>query len=362
MKVKFPIKLPSLTRISLKKPVSPPGTLEFTGDKRDEPVRVTVIDYDAERFVENEVEHIEDYFGLKDDKTVSWINVDGLEDVELMGRIGNGFEIHPLTMEDVVHVNQRAKYEDSDSYIFVVLRMLMFDDESRTVEGEQVSLILSDSCVLSFQEKRGDVFDGVRERIRNNKGRVRMMGADYLFYCLIDSIVDYYFVVLENVAEKIEVLEEGLLYDPQERHLHELHALRREMIFVRKSIWPLRELLNGLVRGDSKLITSDSRRYFGDVYDHSIQIIDTVESFRDVVSGLMDMYLSVVSNRMNSIMKVLTIIATIFIPLTFIAGIYGMNFEYMPELKWKWGYFGVWGLMILVFLGMLVYFRKKKWM
>ncbi len=360
MKVKFPIKLPSLSKISFKPTVTPPGTPVFAGEKSDEPVRITAIDYDIKDFTEKQIE-IEQSFGLQHQKTVSWINIDGLNDAQLMEKIGKGFDIHPLTMEDVLHVNQRAKYEDSGTYNFVVLRMLMFDDKLQTVDAEQVSFIITDSSVLSFQEKRGDVFDRVRERIRNNKGKVRKMGADYLLYCLIDSIVDNYFVVLEKLAEKIENLEERLMYDPQEDHLRMLHALRREMIFVRKSIWPLRELLNGIIRGESKLITAETKRYFGDIYDHSIQIMDTVESFRDVVSGLMEMYLSVVSNRMNSVMKVLTIIATIFIPLTFIAGIYGMNFKYMPELQWRWAYFAVLGIMALVTIGMLVYFRKKKW-
>lgn len=362
MKVKLPFKLPNLISFSSKKMSAPPGTLEFTGSQTDHPVKITLMDYDSDDFQEKEIANIDEYFNLAETKTVSWINIDGLNDISLIEKIETGYDIHPLTMEDVLNVTQRAKYEDSGDYIFVVMRMLTFDDNTSDIASEQVSFILSKNCVFSFQEHTGDVFDSVRERIRTGKGRIRKSSCDYLLYALVDAIVDNYFVVLEKMAEKIETLEESLMRDPDDNDLRKLHVLRREMIYIRKSIWPLRELLNSLTGGESTLIAKETVRYFHDVYDHSIQVIDTVESFRDVVSGLMDMYLSVVSNKMNSVMKVLTIIATIFIPLTFIAGIYGMNFEYMPELKWKWGYFGVWGVMLLVLLAMLLYFKRKKWL
>ncbi len=345
-----------------KKAGLPPGSLIYTGERKVESVRITAIDYDEHAFEEKSLATVEECFPFKTTPTVTWINVDGLHDVSVIEKIGQAFGLHPLMLEDILHTGQRPKYEDYDKHIFVVVRMLSYCDDSHTVESEQVSLILGPSYVISFQERIGDVFDQVRERLRNGKGRIRKMGADYLAYSLTDAIVDSYFAILEKTGEKIEALEEELVSDPDDRTLRQIHALKREMIELRRSIWPLRELVNGLQRSDSPLLAETTSIYLRDVYDHTIQIIDAIESFRDMVAGMLDIYLSSLSNRMNAVMKVLTIIATMFIPLTFVAGIYGMNFENMPELKWRYGYAAVWGVMVLMAVGMLIYFRKKKWL
>jgi magnesium transporter len=227
---------------------------------------------------------------------------------------------------------------------------------------DQLSLVFGKNFVVSFQEKPGDMFDPVRERLRQGKGRLRKMGADYLAYALLDAVVDHYFVVLENLGERVEALEEELVVDPSQETLHKIHALKREMIFLRKSVWPLREVVAKLERAESELIKDSTEIFFRDVYDHTIQVIDNIETFREILAGMLETYLSSVSNRMNQVMKVLTIIATIFIPLTFLAGVYGMNFEHMPELKWRFGYFLVWGVMIALGVGMAVAFRRRKWL
>jgi magnesium transporter len=240
--------------------------------------------------------------------------------------------------------------------------MLYYDETTHSIRPEQFSLILRENCIITFQEVHGDVFAGVRERLRKSKGRIRKAGADYLAYALMDAVVDHYFIVLEKFGDRIELHEEELVTRPTPRTLQNLHDMKREMLVFRKQIWPLRELIGGLAKGESSLIRESTVVYLRDVYDHTIQVIDTVESFRDILSGMLDIYLSSISNRMNEVMKVLTIIATTFIPLTFIAGIYGMNFEYMPELKWPWGYFGVLGTMGAIAVVMVIYFRKKGWL
>jgi magnesium transporter len=351
-----------LFRKTSKKVGLSPGSLVHIGEKKVEKVRITVIDYDVDQFQEKEVETIEECFPFKDTPTVTWINIDGLHEVQIIEKIGEHFAIHPLIQEDIVHTGQRPKMEDMESYIFVVARMLFYNGEMGEVESEQVSLILGSNYVISFQEKVGDILDPVRERIRNGRGRIRKMKADYLAYALIDTLVDNYFVILEKLGEKIEGMEDELVTNPTSETLQAIHILKREMIFLRKSVWPLREVINGLERGESPLIYESTGMYFRDVYDHTIQVMDTVETYRDMVSGMLDTYLSSLSNRMNEVMKVLTIIATIFIPLTFVAGIYGMNFEFMPELKWHWGYFAALGLMVVIFIGMVFYFRRKRWL
>ena len=349
-------------RSKLKKAGLPPGTLVYTGERKMETARITVIDYDVNTFQEKQVAKIEDCFEFKTTPTVTWINIDGLHDVNIIEKIGNQYDFHPLVLEDILNTGQRPKFEDYEKYVYIVLMMLSFDDESQTVLSEQVSIVLGKNYVISFQENIGDVFEQIRDRIRNAKGKIRKMGADYLMYALLDAIVDNYFIILEKLGEKIEFLEEELVSNPMEKTLQQIHNLKREMVHLRRSIWPLRELLSGIERSESDLILESTDAYLRDVYDHTIQVIDTVESFRDMVSGMLDIYLSSVSNRMNEVMKVLTIIATIFIPLTFIAGVYGMNFKYMPELKWKFGYFGVLLIMLIITGGMLYYFKKKKWL
>jgi magnesium transporter len=340
----------------------PPGTLVHIGERKTEKVKITVIDYDSKNFQEKEAEKIEECFPFKDKRTVTWINIDGLQEVEVVEKIGIHFGVHPLIMEDILHTGQRPKAEDLGDYLFIVLKMIYHDENEDEIMGEQISLILGHNYVISFQEREGDVFNQIRERIRNSKGRIRRGGADYLAYTLLDAVVDHYFVILEKLGERIESLEEELVTNPTPETLQIIHTLKRNLIFLRKSVWPLREVINALERGESPLITKPTGIYLRDVYDHTIQVIDTIETFRDMVSGMLDIYLSSLSNRMNEVMKVLTIMATIFIPLTFIAGIYGMNFKFMPELEWHWGYPSALIVMLIVVGFMVMYFRKKKWL
>ncbi|MBN2070467.1 MAG: magnesium/cobalt transporter CorA [Candidatus Krumholzibacteriota bacterium] len=354
--------MPRLFNKTHKKAGLPPGTLVFHGDKKIDKVKISLIDYDENQFQEKKIEKIEDCFPFKDEPTVTWINIDGLHDVEMLEKLGERFDIHPLVLEDIISVGQRPKLDDFDNYIFIVLRMLSYDDKNDELLSEQVSLILGANFVISFQEREGDVFEPIRERLRGKKGRIIKQGADYLAYTLLDIVVDNYFTILEKVGDRMEAMDEVIVENPDPENLQEIQAIKHEMIFIRKSIWPLREVISGLERLESKLIRHSTHIYLRDVYDHTIQVIDTVESLRDMISGLLDIYMSSVSNRMNEVMKVLTIIATIFIPITFIAGIYGMNFESMPELKISWAYPAVWGVIIAVIAGMVVYFKKKKWL
>lgn len=330
-------------------------------EKKLEKVKMTIIDYDEAQFKEKEVKKVEECFPFKDKPTVTWINIDGIHNTEMIEQIGKHFEMHSLIIEDIVNTTQRPKFEDFGNYIFIVLKMLYYDEKEDQTNTEQVSLIVGSNFVISFQEKEGDIFNCIRDRIRNAKGRIRKMGADYLTYTLMDAIVDNYFIILEKFGEKIENMEEELVANPRPETSQVIHELKREMIFLRKSVWPLREVISGLQRSESSLIHKTTAIFLRDVYDHTIQVIDTVETFRDMVSGMLDIYLSSISNKMNEVMKVLTIIATIFIPLTFIAGIYGMNFKYMPELEWPLGYAMVWIIMLIIMITMLVYFKRKRW-
>lgn len=340
----------------------PPGTLIYTGEKKVEKVKITVIDYDEKQYSSEEVSTIKECLPYIKKPSVSWINIDGLHDLNIIEQIGDVFSIHPLILEDILNVEQHSKYEDLENSIFIVLKMIMYDEKQRQIDHEQVSIILGQGFVISFQEKEGDVFDTIRERIQKSKGRIRKMGADYLAYSLLDAIIDNYFIVLDRLGETIESLEDELRSNPSDQTSRKIHSLKREMIFLRKSIWPLREIINKLEREESSLIEASTDIFLKDLYDHTIQIIDTVETFRDMISGMLDTYLTIISNNMNSTMKVLTVIATIFIPLTFIAGIYGMNFQNMPELGWKWGYPIVWGIMFVIGILMLFFFKKKKWL
>ncbi|UCD13661.1 MAG: magnesium/cobalt transporter CorA [Thermoplasmatales archaeon] len=340
----------------------PPGSLVHIGEKKTAKIKISVIDYDEQQFQEEEAKKVEDCFSFKDKPTVTWINIDGVHQLDVIEKIGKQFGLHPLVLEDIMNTGQRPKMEDFENYIFIVLKMLYFDEKAKEIKAEQVSLILGSNFVLSFQESEGDVFNSVRERIRGSKGRIRRMGADYLAYALLDAIVDNYFIILERIGEKVEEMEEELVTNPTPETLQTIHNLKREMIFLRKSVWPLREVISGVQRGESSLIQESTGIYLRDVYDHTIQVIDTIETFRDMVSGMLDIYLSSVSNKMNEVMKVLTIFAAIFIPLTFVAGVYGMNFQYMPELGWQWGYFTILLIMLLVGISLLFYFRRKKWL
>ena len=332
------------------------------GEKRHEKVKLSVINYDGANFQEKEVNNVEEAVSFRSESSVTWLNIDGVHQPEIIEQIGKSFGVHPLVLEDIANTGQRPKMEDFDDYIFVVLRMLRFDEKENQTKTEQISMVLGPDFVVSFQEKEGDVFDIIRERLRSNKGRIRKMGADYLAYSLIDAIVDNYFMILEKLGEAIEEIEDKLVTDPRSETLQVIHNLKRETVFLRKSVWPLREVISRLERSESPLINKSTFVYLRDVYDHTIQVMDSVETFRDMLSGMLDIYLSSVSNRMNEVMKVLTVIATIFIPLTFIAGIYGMNFKFMPELGQPWGYPAVLILMLTIAVVMLIYFRRKKWL
>ena len=328
-----------------------------------QPVTLTFISYDKDEMLgEFQSPVFSEAFAFVNTPGVTWLDVDGVHQDDVLESVGLHADLHPLVIEDVHNTYQRPKVEDYEKYLYIVLKMISWDEKTRQVAAEQVSLILGNGYVLSFKEDPGDIFDPVRLRLREGKGRLRKLGADYLAYALLDQVVDQYFFVLENLGEQIEDLEDELVENPDSSTLQTIHHLKRELIFLRKSVWPLRDAINGLLRGESGLFQPETLVYLRDVYDHTIQVIDTIETFRDMVTGMLDIYLSSISNRMNEVMKVLTIIATIFIPLTFIAGVYGMNFSYMPELQWPWGYYGVWGVMVIVFAGMLIYFKRKGWL
>ncbi len=353
--------MPSLVRKRNRKAGLPPGTVVYNGETRKRDVGITILDYDKDHVEEKSIENVEDVFPFRDSATVTWINVDGIHDTSIIEALEEHFGIHPLVQEDIVSIGQRPKFEDYDDYFYIVLKMMSYDDENDNIVSEQVSLVVGRNFVISFQEHAGDVLNPVRNRIRQKKGRIVKMGADYLAYALLDIIVDNYYSILERIGDRVESMEEDLLGNPSLDTLHEIQRSKREMIFLRKSIWPLREVINGFDRSESKLIDKRTRVFLRDIYDHTIQVIDTLESLCDMVSGMLDMYMSSASNRMNEVMKVLTIIATIFIPLTFVAGIYGMNFEFMPELGVRWAYPAVWGVMITIGLVMVLFFKRKKW-
>jgi len=348
--------------IAAKKAGAAPGTLIHIGQKKAERVKITLIDYGPETFYEGELESIDACLAFIHKPTITWINIDGLHDIEFIEKIGKLFNLHPLIMEDIVDTRQRPKLEDFEDYLFFTFKMLFFGDGDQIVKFDQISLILGDRFLISFQEMESDIFSPVRERIRRTKGRIRKMGCDYLAYSLIDATVDHYFSILEILGARIEILEEEIQSKPTAETLKRIYQLKREMIYLRKHILPMREIVTVLQKNLSPLIGANISPFLTDVYDHTIQIMDAVESFRDILTGLLDVYLSTVSNRLNEVVKVLTIISTLFIPLTFLAGVYGMNFKYMPELEWRWGYFSVLSIMVIVALLMIFYFKKKKWL
>lgn len=340
----------------------PPGTLVHIGETPQEATGITLIRFDEETFHEEHVNSLERCTTILENGGVTWINVEGVHDIETIRVLGECLNLHPLVLEDIVSTLQRPKIEDYDDYLFLVVRMLL-PQQDNDFASEQLSLVLGPNYVLTFQEGiRGDAFSATRERLRHSKGRLRSQGADYLSYALLDAIVDGYFSVLEGFGERLLELEEEVALHPTPRVLVQLNELKKEIIYLRKSVWPLREVLSFLERGDSDLIKGATRIYLRDVYDHTIQTIDTIETYRDLLSGMLDLYLSSISNRTNEIMKFLTVIGTIFMPLTFIVGLYGMNFKHMPELEWRYGYFAVLGIMLLISLGMVAYFRHKRWL
>ncbi|MBM9603791.1 magnesium/cobalt transporter CorA [Desulfopila inferna] len=344
-----------------------PGRVVFVGQKKIEKPEFSIINYDRTELQEFKVGSIEECFPFRDKPVMSWINIDGLHDVSVIEKIGSHFGVHPLIREDIANTEQRPKLEIGDDYIFLSIKMLYPNEDENRIISEQFSFIFGENFVISFQERSGDVFDSVRARLRDTVPRVRFMTSDYLAYTLVDAIVDHYFVIMEHLAVTVEATEDDLIDDPSPDDLATIHDLKRQLILIRKATWPLREIISRLERTENPLIQQTTRLYIRDVYDHTVQVIDTVETFRDMVSGLLDIYLSSVSNKMNEVMKVLTIIATIFIPLGFLAGVYGMNFDTsspynMPELGMRYGYWLFWVLVVVVSMGLLLFFRRKRWL
>ena len=338
----------------------PPGTLVHIGDKKADHVTIKAFLYAGAKCDEWTVAQPEQ-LAPPSDESVIWVDVGGVHKLDVLDAFGKQFSLHPLLLEDIANTDQRPKLDDYETYFFVVMKMLSLT-ERQDVMVEQVSLVLGRNFVLSFQENGTDVFHSVRERLRGGKGRMRQAGADYLLYALVDAIVDQYFAVLESIGEKIEALQQVVVADPKPETLREIHALKRQLLFLRRAVWPLRDVMNNLSRSDCPFLQHSTKVFFRDVYDHVVQIVDTIETLREMVSASLDIYLSSVSYRLNAVMRVLTVITTIFMPLSFIASIYGMNFEYMPELKSVWGYPAVLAVMALVGVGMLFVFRSKRWL
>ncbi len=342
-----------------KKTGLPPGTLVHIGEKKPDKVAITAFNYAGTRCDERQ-DLSPDVLAPSTDESVTWVDIGGVHRMDILESFGKQFQLHPLLLEDIANTDQRPKLDDYENRLFLVMKMLSVTDRHEIVV-EQVSLVLGPNFVLSFQENGADVFTSVRDRLRGGKGRLRQTGADYLLYALIDAIVDQYFEVLEALSEKIEALQDLVVSDPKPETLHKIHNLKRQLLFLRRAVWPLREAANSLSRSECPLLQESTKIFFRDVYDHVIQIVDTIETLREMVSTSLDIYLSSISYRLNTVMKVLTIITTIFMPLTFIVGIYGMNFEHMPELKWEWGYPLVLGLMVAIMIAMLGFFKHKKW-
>ena len=345
-----------------KKAGLPPGTLIHVGERRTETVRVSIIRYDAERLIESDCTNPDECSPSEGEYNVNWINVEGLHDIETISAIGSRFGLDSLLLEDVLNTGHRPKLEEFDHHLFITLKMLSFGKDDNTLESEQVSLVLGKNWVISFQEQEGDIFDGLRDRLREGKGNIRQKGVDYLLYRLIDTVVDNYFLITEHISDSCINLEEKVTLASDKESLSDIQYLKKLLINLRKAVGPLREAVSVLEKEDSEFIREGTTRYLRDVHEHIIQVNDSIESLRDTITNIMDIYLSGLSNKTNQVMQMLTIIATIFIPLTFIAGVYGMNFDNMPELHWKYGYIGVWSIMMAVLVIMIIYFRRKRWL
>ena len=342
-----------------------PGTPVFIGDQRLENAILDIIVYGSESSQETRGLPLQECLPCLDladaGESVTWVNVNGIHDVGLIEALGEHFGLHPMTIEDIVNTAQRPKWEVFSNYGMLALKMLDMDANKESVRIEHVSLILGPSWVISFLEDQGDVFESVRQAIRTNAGRIRRMGADYLMFCLVDAVVDHYFLVVEHIGDKVELLDDRLLVDPRQDDIQVLHRHKRDLLSLRRAVWPLREVLSSVSKEESPLLRRETKVFWRDLYDHCIQVIDIVETARDTLASMHDTYLSSISNRMNEVMKVLTIFSTIFMPITFIAGVYGMNFQYMPELAWKPAYFITLAVMALIAIGMALYFRHRRW-
>jgi magnesium transporter len=346
-----------------KKTGLPPGTLLHTGDKKMENSDISLISYNETEFIENNHVNINDIKDAKSNhSTKEWLNIKGVHDTKLIEEIGNIFNLHPLLLEDILSVHQRPKIDEYENCLFIIARVLNSENNYGTIQSEQVSFILKENTLITFLENNNTSFEIIRERLRKAKGRVRKMESDYLLYALLDAIVDQYFVILDKMGEKLELIETDLLEEKDDKIINRIYKTKSEVMYIRKTIVPMRELVSTLMKGGFEEISESTQLFMKDLYDHIIQVYETTESYRDTLSGFMDIHLSSSSNKMNRVMKVLTIISTIFIPLTFIVGVYGMNFHYMPELEWKHGYFLIWAIMVAILIGMLYYFKKKKWL
>jgi magnesium transporter len=332
------------------------------GSPPSHPTRLQTLRYGPDRLAEEPTASLDQALACHEETGVAWLNVDGVQDVDLLKKLGEGYGLHPLVIEDIANTEQRPKLEDYGDYLFIVLKMLSPD--SGRVRVEQVSLIVKRNLILSFQEqdKPGDCLDPLRARLRAEASRLRGAGADFLAYGILDAVVDHYFVVLEQLGDAVERSEEGATRDPTASSAQAIHDLRRELLVMRRAVWPLRDLVAQLSRRESPLIAEKTVVYLRDVHDHLVQVIDTIEILRDLLSSLLEMELTRASLRMNQTMKALTLIATVFIPLTFIVGVYGMNFDHMPELHWRWAYPVLWALMIAIGVGMAVWFKRKRWL
>jgi len=345
-----------------KKLGKPPGSVIYTGNKSSKKLFIEAFDYNTEQCHEKELSSIEEAFNFKSSDSITWININGLNHVEAIEKLGNHYNLHPLVLEDIVSISQRPKIDEHEDYLFVVVKML-YHNESEAIISEQVSFILGERYVLSFQESEGDVFDTVRERIKQGKGRVRTMQADYLLYILMDAIVDHYFTILETLNDKIEDYEDIIFSGEVDKTINrDIQDLKREILRIRRAIIPLREVINRIEKYEGSLILSKTKTFYRDIYDHLIQASDNIDISREMIWSLMDMYMTSISNKMNEVMKLLTIMASIGIPVTFIAGIYGTNFDHIPELHYKHAYPIFWAVMIVIFLSMLYYFKRKKWL
>jgi magnesium transporter len=345
-----------------KKAGLPPGTLIHVGKRATEHVKITVIDYDQSSFSEVACKNATETQPFKEKETVSWINIDGLHDTDTIAQIGELFNLHHLLLEDVLNTKHRPKVEEFDDYLFLTLKMHGIAKDGKNIISEQVSFVLGKNWVVSFQEKEGDIFDELRKRLKESKGAIRQKGPDYLLYRLIDTVVDHYFFVTEHLSDVSEKLEKRVLQSANQDVLHEIQRFKKQLSGLRKSVTPLREAVSSLQKDPNELIEESTTRYLRDVYEHIIQVNETLESQRDGIASIMDLYLSGMSNKMNQVMQVLTIISTIFIPMTFVAGIYGMNFDNIPELHWPHGYLYAWVVMLAVVVVMLIYFKRKRWL
>lgn len=340
----------------------PPGALIYTGEKSTEKVNISVIDYTEETLTVHNAVAIKDEFNYKTTNTTTWINVDGIHQPETIAQIGNHFDIHPLIIEDILNTNHRPKAEIFPNYIFLTLKMISIDDANENTTMKQVSFILGNSWVISFQEAPGDMFGDIRNRLKENIGQFRLYKADYLLYRLTDTVVDNYFLITDFFSDKIELLEDRVIKPQNEDFLKEVQHTKKQILVFRNATAPLREAISVLEKDTLNIVSKRTQQYLKDIYEHLIYINDAIDTQRDILSGVMDLYFSGISNKMNEVMKVLTIIATIFIPLTFIAGVYGMNFKYMPELEMEYGYYSIWAVMLLIMIGMIIYFKRKDWL